>query len=276
MAHTAIDLRERAQRPPAPLAMVYGGGGAVGIAWHLAVIAGLTESGFDCAAAPSIGTSAGSWACGAARYGLGMEAFMGFESVELPNRRAGLLYEMAHSVFGDARAQDVWVSAVALPTMRRHLFSAQDHDLAHLIAASSAVPGVFSPHQIRSTSFVDGGVRSMASAEDAPPARLLIASLPIAGPLFGPVGRAMERRTRNALNRWRRGCDGSTMVLRPGPRFVEAVGAKPNALMDVALAKSVYPVALDTVRRRLDSRLPQLERQGVRLTAGLITQPTRG
>ena len=48
------------------ISMVYGGGGAMGIAWHIAVIDALRSLGLPVGTAPSIGTSAGSWACGAA------------------------------------------------------------------------------------------------------------------------------------------------------------------------------------------------------------------
>ena len=148
--------------------------------------------------------------------------------------------------------------STALPTMRRHLLDARRHDLADLIAASSAVPGVFAPHQIAGTQYVDGGVRSMASADTAADADILVASLPIAGPLFGPVGRAFERTTRRALARWRARHDGTTIVLRPGREFASAVGRNPGAMMDVELAKTLYPIAYSTVARRLDTRLTQL------------------
>lgn len=267
LAHdTVIDLRQPpranhlAMAPARPrLSMVYGGGGAVGIAWHVAVIDALRDAGLPVQDAPSIGTSAGSWACGAARLGIGFEEFAAFGELNLPDRRPGLLAQMAREIFGSARTHDVWVSVTALPTMRRHLLDASRHDLADLIAASSAVPGVFAPHQIAGTQYVDGGVRSMASADTAANADLLVASLPIAGPLFGPVGRAFERTTRRALGRWRGRHDGTTIVLRPGREFASAVGRNPGAMMDVELAKRVYPIAYDTAARRLDRRLTQLQ-----------------
>jgi NTE family protein len=235
----------------------------VGIAWHVAVIDALRDAGLPVRDAPSIGTSAGSWACGAARLGLGFEEFSRFGELALPDRRPGLLAGMAREIFGSTRTNDVRVSVTALPTMRRHLLDARRHDLADLIAASSAVPGVFAPHQIAGTQYVDGGVRSMASADTAADADILVASLPIAGPLFGPVGRAFERTTRRALARWRARHDGTTIVLRPGREFASAVGRNPGAMMDVELAKTLYPIAYSTVARRLDTRLQQLQASGV-------------
>lgn len=257
-----VDLRDRSAPEPrrrrTALSMVYGGGGAAGIAWHVGVIDALRSVGLPVADAPSIGTSAGSWACGAARLELGFDEFARFSELSLPDRRPGLLAGLAREIFADARTHDVKISVTALPTMRRHLLDAQRHDLADLIAASSAVPGVFAPHRIGSIQYVDGGVRSMASADTAADADLLVASLPIAGPLFGPVGRAFERTTRRALARWRARHHGDTIVLRPGSAFAAAVGRNPRGIMDVELAKTLYPIAYDTAARRLERRLIQL------------------
>ncbi|MFN8052410.1 MAG: patatin-like phospholipase family protein [Acidimicrobiales bacterium] len=252
---TVIDLRDAAPQRRPSLSMVYGGGGAVGIAWHIGVIDALRDAGLAVSSAPSIGTSAGSWACGAARLGIGFDQFAAFGELNLPDRRSGLLSELARDVFGDARIEGAWISVTALPTMRRHLLDSRRHALADLIAASSAVPGVFAPHTIGGTQYVDGGVRSMASADAAPDADLLVASLPIGGPLFGPVGRAFERTTRRALASWRARHGGATIVLRPGRTFANAVGRSPGAMMDVELAKTVYPIAYDTASRRLHKRL---------------------
>lgn len=262
---TVVDLRDH--RPttriePAGrtrLSMVYGGGGAVGIAWHIGVIDALRVAGLPVAEAPSIGTSAGSWACGAARLGLGFEEFTRFGELNVPDRSPGLLAGMAREIFGSERTHGVSISVTALPTMRRHLLDAHRHDLADLIAASSAVPGLFAPHQIAGTQYVDGGVRSMASADTAADAEILVASLPIAGPLFGLVGRAFERTTRQALGRWRARHRGATIVLRPGREFASAVGRNPRGIMDVELAKRLYPIAYDTASRRLETRLGQLD-----------------
>ena len=53
-----------------PLAMVYGGGGVVGIAYTAGVAAGLTTAGIPVATAPALGTSAGSWTASALALGL--------------------------------------------------------------------------------------------------------------------------------------------------------------------------------------------------------------
>ncbi len=247
------------------LSMVYGGGGAVGIAWHLAVIEALRQAGLDPSRAPSIGTSAGSWACGAAHLGFGIETFESFSDLDLPNRSPGFLADLARGIIGDARVAHARVAVVELPSMRHRLLSGGDHDLADLIAASSAVPALFAPHSIGSRRYVDGGVRSMAAAHAAHPADLLVASLPIAGHLFGAVGRSFEHAARRALSAWRSRHGGTTIVLRPGRRVARAVGSRPGNLMNAALALEIYPLALETVSSRLRRRLAELdERQELR------------
>ena len=237
-----------------PVSIVFAGGGAFGIAWHLAVIEGLRGVGLPVADAPAIGTSAGSWACAALRFDLGFDAFASIGDLQVPDRRPGLLAAVARGLMGDAHAPGVRVSAVELPLLRRRLYDGADHPMADLIAASSAVPGLFSPHPIAGSPHVDGGIRSMASVDGATSADLLVLSLPIAGPLFGPVGRVMETSARAASARWRRRTGGETLVLRPGRRLAGLVGLRPNALFDQDLARAVYPLAAEQVAERIASR----------------------
>jgi hypothetical protein len=242
--------------PSAPhdVSVVFGGGGAFGIAWHIAVITALRDAGIELADAPAIGTSAGSWACAALRLGLGFEEFADIGDIKVPDRRPNMLASVARGLVGDTHVEGVRISTVELPLLRRRLHDSSDHPIADLMAASSAVPGLFAPHPIGGSLQVDGGVRSMVSADRAEPARLLVASLPIAGPLFGPVGRVMETTARNALARWRRATGGATLILRPGRRLADLVGLRPNTLFDQALARSVYPIAYDQISERLVAR----------------------
>jgi hypothetical protein len=246
-------------RPPSAgevhdVSLVFGGGGAFGIAWHLAVIDSLRDAGMRMDDAPAIGTSAGSWACAALKLHLPFECFAGVDDIAVPDRRPGMLAAVARGLVGDAVVTDVRISTVELPFLRRRLHDGADHPIADLMAASSAVPGLFAPHAIGRSLHVDGGVRSMASIDAAQPARLLVASLPIAGPLFGPVGRVMETSARAALARWRRATGGRTLMLRPGRRLAGLVGLRPHALFDQELARAVYPVAYTQVAERIIAR----------------------
>lgn len=252
--HAPAGATTREQTERVGVAVAFGGGGAFGIAWHIAVIAALRDAGVPVDGAPAIGTSAGSWACAALRLGLSFDDFSSIGTISVPDRSPGLLAGIARELMGDCSVEDVRISAVALPRMRRRLHDASLHPIADLVAASSAVPGFFSPHPIGGVPHVDGGVRSMASVDQAPRADLLIASLPIAGPLFGPVGRVMESTSRAALARWRRTHHGVTCVLRPGRRLSQMVGLRPNALFDVDFAREIYPMAYDQVSERLQTR----------------------
>lgn len=260
-----IEIRDRNNVRRAPLSMVFGGGGAVGIAWHLAVIESLGRFGFDTANAPSIGTSAGSWACGAAHLGLGIETFDAIGDLELPNRSPGFLADLARGIIGDVRVPQARVAVVEVPSIRHRLLDGAQHDLADLIGASSAVPAIFSPHSIGGRRYVDGGVRSMAAAHAAAPAELLIASLPLAGNVFGAIGRSFERTTRKAIARWRADNGGTTIVLRPGRRVANAIGSNPANLMSTTRALEIYPLALETVTERLERRLAQIDSRSLSL-----------
>lgn len=62
------------------------------------------------------------------------------------------------------------------------------------------------------------------------------------------------------MARWRERHGGTTIVLRPGAAFASRIGVRPGNVMDVELAKSLYPVAYDTVVRRLETRIRQIAR----------------
>lgn len=254
MADRPVDVGPVRSADRVPLALAFGGGGAFGIAWHLGVMDALRDAGHRIDGAPALGTSAGSWACAALRLGLGFDEFAAIGDLQVPDRRRGVLADVARDLMGDARAEGVAIATVELPRLRRRVHDGGRYALADLVAASSAVPGIFAPHRIDGVPHVDGGVRSMASVDRAPAADLLITSLPIAGPLFGPVGRVMESTTRTALARWRRRNGGVTCVLRPGRRVASMVGMRPDALFDQGLAREVYPMAYEQVTSRLRSR----------------------
>ena len=249
------------------LSLVFGGGGAFGIAWHLAVMAALDDAGFPIHGAPAVGTSAGAWACAALRLGIGVEAFESVGDIAVPDFRPGVLADVASDIFGDASVPDAKISAVSLPLLQRRMFCGQAHRVADLVAASSAVPGLFSPHMLGRIPHIDGGVRSFDSADHAPSARLLVASMPLGGPLMGPVGRTLEASTRFGLAHWRRRHGGETFLLRPGRRLARHIGVRPARLFDVGLAHEVYPIAYEQVSEYIAARRHTLPSGVLRLAA---------
>ena len=234
-----------------PLAMVYGGGGLVGIAYTAGVTAGLAATGIRTATAPALGTSAGSWTASALALGLAYDDFQRLEPPSVPNLRPGVLAGIARELFGEARHPLVAASAVCLRTGRRHILDGGRHPLADLVAASSAVPGLWAPHRVDGRLYVDGGLRSATSVDAAPEADHVIVVAPLAGTVLGPLGRAAGVVLEIELVHWRRGHPGcSVTLIRPDRAIARVVGIRPLALFDAARAREVYPLAYAQGLRR--------------------------
>ena len=186
-----------------PLTMVYGGGGVFGIAYTAGVAAGLAETGVDVATAPSLGTSAGSWTASAMALGISYDDFQSVESPAVPTLRAGVLADIARQLFGEATHPLVSVSAVCLSTGRRHILDGGTYPLADLVAASSAVPGLFPPHKVGGRTYIDGGMWSATSVDAAAEADQVIVVAPLAGAVMGPLGRTAGFLLDRELRRWR-------------------------------------------------------------------------
>jgi len=229
------------------LAVVYGGGGLFGIGYSLGVAEALTDRGVDLATAPTLGTSAGSWAAAGTALGLGFSdalARLAHRIPRVPDPRPGRLHAVAAELFGaDTRAPSVSVVVASLPGFHRTVLSAADHPIADLVAASSAVPGLLAPHRIGATRYVDGGVRSLASIDLAPAAAHLLVVLPMAGPMFGPFGRLVERATRREITAWTdRNPAGTVTVVRP-TAALRAIVRRPDQLFDPERARRGYDLA---------------------------------
>jgi NTE family protein len=126
--------------------------------------------------------------------------------------------------------------------MRRELLNGGDYRLADIIAASSAVPGLFRPVHIGPSSYVDGGVRSLVSADKAAPAQQLLVVAPIAGPMFGPGGRTMELMLRREIGNWQRRTGGKAHLVRPN-KEIASLARQPMHLFDNNRAKRAYSLA---------------------------------
>lgn len=231
-----------------PLAVCFGGGGPFGIAYLLGVGEALADGGVDLAEVPALGTSAGSWAAGALGLGVRWDdtiSTLGPEIPRLPDPRAGRLWAVATDVFGDRRAPNMRAVVASLPRLRREVLAGADHPLADLVAASSAVPGLLAPHRIGRRRYVDGGVRSMVSADLADPAEHLLVLAPIAGPMFGPAGRAAERALRREMRRWRDDNPGGRLWLIRPNRAIAGLARRPDHLFDAERARRCYDLAYE-------------------------------
>ena len=235
----------------APVTAVYGGGGLFGIAYGLGVAHAMQDLGVPLETCSAIGTSAGSWVAASVATGLGFDAMEAQPEVRVPNLKPGWLRSVAAEVFGDARSSLVRASALRLPTLRRELL--HDLPLADLVSASSSVPGVFAPASVQGHLYVDGGVRSLASADLAPEADHLLVVAPLAGGVLGLGGRSLEVLLGRELHRWEHRTGGRAHLVRPNAAIARLVSS-PAHLFDKARAVDVYPLAYQQASELMGSR----------------------
>jgi predicted acylesterase/phospholipase RssA len=227
-----------------PLAVVLGGGGVWGIAFNMGVAEGLIAAGVPVDRAPSLGTSAGSWAASALAFGLRYSDLADLDVPSVPARRRGILADIAREVFDDRSHHQVSVSAVCLRSRRRHILDGGRYPLADLVAASSAVPGLLPPHRIDGRLYIDGGMWSATSVDAAAEADQVIVVAPLAGDVLGPMGRTAGLLLERELRRWRRRHPESTItMIRPDRAMARTVGVSPLNLFDGGRARAVYPLA---------------------------------
>ena len=248
---------------PHELSMVYGGGGVFGIGYTAGVAQGLIDGGIPVTTAPALGTSAGSWTAAAIALGLSYDEVASIEVPPVPSRQPGVLADRARSLFGDATHPLVSVSALSVRSRRRHILDGGRYPLADLVAASSAVPGLFPPHRIDGRLYVDGGMWSVTSIDAAADARSVIVVAPLAGPhlgLFGLAGRGAGFLLERELRTWRRRHpDHLITLIRPNKEIARFAGVNPLNLFDAEAARAVYPLAHQQGLRwaeRLEERRP--------------------
>ncbi len=233
-----------------PLAAVYGGGGFFGIAYGLGVAHGLRAAGVDLTDAPALGTSAGSWVAAAMVRHIGYDDFAAMPAPSFPDRRRGLLAQLAADLFGPAGHPNVSAVAVRLRTGRRVVLDGSRAPLAVLCAASSAVPGVYAAHRVGRGLYVDGGVRSGASVDLGAAADHLVVIVPVGGPMLGGAGRGVDVLLRREIARWhQRHGSARVTVVRPNRAIAAKLGLNPRNLFDAERAKAVYPLAVAQGRR---------------------------
>jgi len=248
--HGTVDWRsEEVPRVTA----VFGGGGPFGIAYAFGIIDSLVDAGLSLRDSQLLGTSAGAWVASCVATGTPFQTLCDLPPVRVPNLRPGMLQTLAEELLGDARSPLVHASAVRLSTGRRTILSGAEHRLADLVAASSAVPSLFAPTHVKGRRYVDGGVRSLVSADHAPAAQHLLVVAPIAGPMFGRAGRTMELLLNRELGRWQRTMGGVVHLIRPN-RAIAGLTRHPLDLFSMELARAVYPLAREQASQLLDSR----------------------
>lgn len=270
--------RPRQYNPNLPT-IALGGGGTFGIGAEAGYLDYFKEEGADFSQAEMIGTSAGSWVASFAATGKTFEEVTGkIKQIKVPNKRPGYLQEIAREIFEDERAPNV--SAMAVKTSsysRKHPFGKVDmlngaeHDLADIVAASSSVPWIFSPTMINGEAYVDGGVRSMGSANLAPKSHKLLAIAALGGSLgeniripikslnvpVGPAGRLvgplLDLWFKSEVSQWEKRHGGETVFIRPN-RKMNSLIKTPLDCFRVDVGKRAYELAWLHAASLMDTR----------------------
>jgi predicted acylesterase/phospholipase RssA len=256
---TTQTWRHRAgEQGPAFLSVAYGGGGPFAIAYGLGVVDALRAAGVPIERAEAIGTSAGSWVAACTAVNLSFDELCQFPQVSVPDLRVGRLLRAARDAFAESREHRVTTTATTLLSGRRVLLRGANHHLAEMVAASSAVPLLFAPVRVEGRFLVDGGVRSLVHADQAAPARHLLVIAPLAGPVCGPAGRAVEAITSREMRQWQASDPSQrhlveTHLVRPN-RAIANMARSPWALFDYAIARQVYPMAYQQASALLEER----------------------
>lgn len=243
MRESIENSRVQSQNSELP-AVVLGGGGAFGIAYELGIYKSLQVAGVDLRNAQILGTSAGSWAAGCIATGRTFEELSDMRQVKVPNWKPGLLQGITREVFGEERATNVRAMAVKVkwPMLRPTKLSGHEHPLADMVAASSAVPGLFRPVRIGDNEYYDGGIRSIVSADIAPKGNGLLAIAVLGRHFMPPIGRVIEGILSHEMSKWGSKHDGDVTLIRPNREINELIRT-PRDIFDFEVAKKTYELA---------------------------------
>src|SRR5690606_12369882 len=120
------------------------------------------------------------------------------------------------------------------------------YPLSDLVAASSAVPGLFPPHRVDGRLYIDGGMWSATSVDAAALADQVIVVAPLAGGVLGPMGRGAGLLLTRELQTWRKRHPGSRIsLIHPDAAIARLAGRNPFGLFDADRARGVYPLAVE-------------------------------
>jgi NTE family protein len=224
---------------PLPYGGVFGGGGLFGIGFAMGILEGLKPRGIDLSEVPLLGTSAGSWAAAATAFDVPFSVLADMRVPSFPNPKPKLLASIAHEIFGDKTDPLIHVMACALPRLKRTILDGGKFPLSELVAASSAVPALLSPHTIDGTRYVDGGVRSGTSVDYGPNVKNLVLIAPLAGAMWGPFARLIDRGMHKEVAQWKERTGGKVLIFTPHSAAA-SIARNPKHLFDKARAIEAY------------------------------------
>lgn len=239
--------------------IVLGGGGAFGIGYESGILDEFRERGAEFQDAQVLGTSAGAWVGGfigmAKNYD---DVTSKVKTIKAPNRKPGYLQELTREVFGDDRAANVSAVALQLPKKgarkpRAVKLNGGDYDLADIVAASSAVPGIFHSVQIGEHRYWDGGVRSIVSADLAPRSHTVLAIAAMTQHFMPPVGPVLELQLQRELKKWGENNGGKVVYIRPNRAIGELIHSVKDCF-SIEIGKRAYEMARHQAADLLDNR----------------------
>lgn len=197
---------------------------------------------------PMIGTSAGAHCAAALDLGLSFEAVAELWERYIDGQsrwQVAKAIELSEPIYRTRGELDVGAVAVRLLTFRRRVLSADDHPLADIVAASSSVFPLVSPHKIDGKRYIDGGAISLASIDLSPPADLLLAITPFGVKGQGIGGVAGRWQARRETRVWSKRHRGDVLVVTPSHAMAAIGGAKIRDLGDMRIGRAVYPAAVE-------------------------------
>lgn len=258
------ELSEQEMNQPELPSVVLYGGGVYGIGYKAGVMDEIRSRGIDLSQAYMLGTSAGSWVASMMATGVEFDDVKDMGQIKLRNYQQDYLYGYAQEVFGDARADNVNGTATRLPSVRHpkpqmKIMNGGEVDLARIAAASSSVPGLWSPANVNGERYWDGAVGGSGGyADRAPKSHTLLAVNALAqhlkfplGPVKVPAGWALEAKALHEVRKWRRQHGGEVIYIRPNQE-ISNMAKDFKSIFDFELAKDVYFMAREQVTELLD------------------------
>jgi hypothetical protein len=226
----------------------FGGGGGFGFGFNMGVATGLRRAGIDVTAHPMIGTSAGAHAVAALRLGLDFDEFCDAWEDQVGDKPRRVWTDggaFARRMYRDVHDPDVSAVAVRAGRWRRQVLNSGRYGIEDIVAASSAAVPVIRPHRVDGHWYVDGGVISLASADLAPPAEMLLLITPFARLEQGITGRMGRLQARREIGSWVRRHGGDVLHVGPTEAMVEFGGRKVSDIVDIRIGRAVFPVAVE-------------------------------
>lgn len=258
-------LRERLDDQNLSEFVVLEGGAAFGIGYEFGILDEFRDQGADFSDAHMLGTSAGSWVASAMAKRLQFEQVADQPQIKLFNQKPNYMRGYAKELFGDTHADNVNATATELPTLHLKIRNGGDHQLADLVAPSSAVPGLFFPAIASNRLWWDGAVARLSAgyAHMAPRADTLLVVSALSSHLKMPLGRladipgqVLETKSLHDMSRWQsRNPEGKVIRIRPN-RAISGIVKNPKDLFDFDIARDVYWMAREQAAEMMDKESP--------------------